>query len=607
MNTEDAFCPSGGTALSRCLALLMGSLGVLGCASPDAHDHDGGHEVEADASYRDQSTTDGRDGAATALPSCETAAARGLDLCRDEGDRCEIVFEDYEGCRSACASIGRVCVESFDNDESACAAAAVPLFCEPTDHQSDYCVCGRGAALPDGGTRDGSASDMPAEPPVLKAFPTAYGAGAHASGGRGGDVYHVTNLNDRGAGSLREGLTESKRTIVFDVSGTIELTSALVVQADELTIAGQSAPPGGITITGRSPFFELNGSDNLIVRYVRFRPEYFVEVDNRGLDALNVQNVTNAIFDHVSVSWGGDEAFSLVGDSHDVTVQHSIIAESKKAMIAGAGESSVSDDISLLQNVYYNAGYRFPLVAAQHVESINNVAHNWTTRLCIVGSPNPTRFSEINNYYQRGAVGENVLDPTVARGNWLDDRFDLDIQIYTEGNVVDGVLGPGDDNWDLYLIRTFTPGPWPRPSLSYRSSLPLPLLGEHPYPIKSAAEALEDAIAHAGASSALSETGESLPNRDALDVAYMAHVRNGTWERALDDDIVNQERYRQWHAAVTSTPIDVRPPTYDSDRDGMADAWERARGLDPSRADHNGDDDGDGYTNLEEFLNSVDR
>ena len=241
---------------------------------------------------------------------------------------------------------------------------------------------------------------------VLKAFPTAYGAGAESTGGRGGEVYIVSSLKNSGPGSFRDAVSKSNRYIIFNVSGTIVLTSNLSTSSNNLTIAGQTAPEGGITITKKLLLF--NNCNNIIMRHIRFKPEYIPEYispgnnKNTGYDALNINNITNSIFDHVSVAWGGDEAVSIVGKSNRVTYQYGLIMDSHKGMILGdsRGDPNIlSDNMTLYKTAFINSGYRFPNVEALRSESINNVVHNWDSRLNIVSHRDNIRFNEINNYY----------------------------------------------------------------------------------------------------------------------------------------------------------------------------------------------------------------
>ena len=153
------------------------------------------------------------------------------------------------------------------------------------------------------------------------AFPGAEGFGRFATGGRQGSVYHVTNLNDTGAGSFRDAVSKPGRIVVFDVAGVIRINSRISVSAN-LYIAGQTAPGEGITIYGDGLSF--SGANNTICRYLRLR---MGAVGSSGADALGIANGHDIIFDHCSVAWGRDEVFSISGgDAHDITIQNSIIS-----------------------------------------------------------------------------------------------------------------------------------------------------------------------------------------------------------------------------------------------------------------------------------------
>ena len=240
---------------------------------------------------------------------------------------------------------GLVCSDSrCEEDIGASGNACYP---DGTCNASLLCIDGEYCGDPDA---DAGLSDADGGPgasdggPNLgetKAFPTATGAAARVTGGRGQPVYHVTNLNDGGAGSFRDATSASNRIVVFDVSGTIELTSDLYITSNNVTIAGQSAPQGGITITGKAVHFQ--NVDNIILRYLRFRPDYN---PSGNVDALNAYNCDNFIVDHCSISWGGDEAFSIIGTSSDVTIQNCILGESATGMIAGDGDTPVSNNFS---------------------------------------------------------------------------------------------------------------------------------------------------------------------------------------------------------------------------------------------------------------------
>src|SRR6188508_2718866 len=159
---------------------------------------------------------------------------------------------------------------------------------------------------------------------VLPAFPGAEGAGAYATGGRSGEVYHVTTLADSGPGSLRTGVIGSTvpRTIVFDVGGTINLLSPMEIRAPNLTIAGQTAPGNGICITGdRVSLASANGftPNNVVIRYMRFRNGS--DPINDADDSFSMNAGNTIMIDHVSASWGSDENLSITGSATNVTVQ----------------------------------------------------------------------------------------------------------------------------------------------------------------------------------------------------------------------------------------------------------------------------------------------
>ncbi len=443
-----------------------------------------------------------------------------------------------------------------------------------------------------------------------KAFPTANGAAAYAVGGRNGNLYHVTNLNNSGPGSFRDAVSQSNRTIVFDVSGTIELTNDLNVYSSNLTIAGQSAPSGGITITGKPVYFQ--NIDNVILRYLRFRPDY----DSSGIvDALNAYNCSNFIVDHCSVSWGGDEAFSLRGNSKNITVQNCILGESATGMLAGDSGSSVSDNFSILSNVWYNISHRFPNINAIRTDVINNVVHNWYSHLMVVSSRDNAKLNEINNYYQSGI---NTGDPSGYDSsiNWLDigsQSQRSNIRIYTDGNIYPSFLTESEDDWKLYVHRFDITGgayaginQFDAGHLDFRKTTPFPLLGAAPN-ILNAEDVIQNVPENAGANKYLKSDGGFGVFRDNVDATYVMNVMNGISEifSYPPTDIVDKPSYINFHQSVTAEPINLHPNDYDTDDDGMADLWELNTFGTLSR---NGtqDFDGDGYTDLEEFLNGVD-
>ncbi|MDI9420014.1 MAG: hypothetical protein QM399_07595 [Bacillota bacterium] len=404
------------------------------------------------------------------------------------------------------------------------------------------------------------AGEIPAQSAPTKAvaaFPGAEGRGMLASGGRGGDVYIVTNIKDRGAGSLREAVSKPNRTVVFAVSGTIELESQLRTAAN-ITIAGQTATGDGITV-GDYP--TLIGGSNSIVRYIRFRLG-----DRRGLtssDALNIdRNISNVILDHCSVSWGTDEVFSSY-DNSNITVQYCLFGEGLNWL----NHSAVGlwgPRATYHHNLIYSNKTRHPKLAylGDIVDFNNNVIYNWRERNVYTGSQGRINF--IGNYFRPGPETQS------HRGTLVLPEGD-DVRIYITGNVMEGNPTVTDDNW-----RGVT-GSARRMDQPYASS---------PMTIHSAEEAFQIVLEHAGA---------SLPRRDAVDARVISDVINGTGKVIL----------RQ--SEVGGYPImnSVLAPV-DTDWDGMPDMWEIYNGLDPyDPEDRNLDRDDDGYTNLEEYLNAI--
>ena len=199
------------------------------------------------------------------------------------------------------------------------------------------------------------------------AFPGAQGWGRYATGGRTGSVYHVTNLNDSGSGSLRDAVSSPNRIVVFDVAGVININSRIVF-ANNLYVAGQTAPGEGITVYGNGVSF--SGANNTIVRYMRFR---MGRKGDSGKDAAGISNGTNMIFDHCSFAWGQDETFSInsdgKGDLGNITIQNSVVGQG--LMTHSAGGLMQADNITLYRNLYCDNSTR-----NNKVKGVNQYANN---------------------------------------------------------------------------------------------------------------------------------------------------------------------------------------------------------------------------------------
>jgi hypothetical protein len=242
---------------------------------------------------------------------------------------------------------------------------------------------------------------------ALPAFPGAEGFGKYAVGGRYGSVYRVTNLNDSGTGSLRDAVSTANRIIIFDVSGVIKLNSRLVFK-NNLYVAGQTAPGEGITVYGNGVSF--SGASNTIVRYLRFR---MGSGGDSGKDAAGVANGTNIIFDHLSVSWGLDETFSISSDGKgalgDITIQNSIMSQG--LMTHSAGGLMQADHITLYRNLYVDNSTRNNKIKGTN-QYVNNIVYNWKNGCYIMGgdSQGTSYCNATNNLFINGpAVGGNAF------------------------------------------------------------------------------------------------------------------------------------------------------------------------------------------------------
>ena len=273
----------------------------------------------------------------------------------------------------------------------------------------------------------------------IVAFPGAEGFGRLATGGRGGDVYHVTNLSDFGIGSLRYGIqtAQGPRTIVFDVSGTIMLNSSLRVDKPNITIAGQTAPGDGITLGGGC----LKVSDDhLIIRYIRVR---LGDQSGGDDDAVSVTSGSNIILDHISASWSVDETFSNQSESVDsITVQWCMITESLRYSHHEKGAHGYGGIFGSLRqsfhhNLYAHHSSRSPKVSWRRhckVDFRNNVIYNWGFNNCYDGAT--SHMNWVNNYYKAGPGTEsgvrrrifNISDEDVG------EYLEYETALYAEGN-----------------------------------------------------------------------------------------------------------------------------------------------------------------------------
>ena len=391
----------------------------------------------------------------------------------------------------------------------------------------------------------------------LPAFPGAEGFGALATGGRGGEVYHVTHLGDDGPGSFRDAVSKGPRIVVFDVGGYIDLKSPVSV-AGSVTIAGQTAPGDGVALRNNQVSF--SNVENVIVRYLRIRCGLGAPA---GKDAASVFKGKNQIFDHLSVAWGRDETFSI-NESQNITVQHSIIAEG--LLRHSMGGLVQWNTITLHHNLYMSNNDRNPK-AKGVIDFVNNVVYNWGSDAFVAGaSAGKSDVNVVGNYFVAGPSSKRVDDP-IMRGN-------TNFHLYFDGNYFDpnrnGKLdGRPVERKDIDDVMTWQAKPYAYP----------------PVRTESAPDAYKRVLATVGASL----------KRDSIDARLVSEVEKQTGAIITDPETVGG-----FGELKGGTP----PP--DADRDGMPDAWERQFGLNPSDpADSRADFDGTGYTNVEKYVNSL--
>ncbi len=429
--------------------------------------------------------------------------------------------------------------------------------------------------------------------PRQLAFPGAEGYGRFARGGRGGAVVHVTNLDDSGPGSLREAIEHDigPRTVVFDVGGIIALGSRLTLSSKYVTVAGQTAPGKGIVI--RSAPFGTSGSVDSVIRHLRVRLGGGPTFDGMGMAGSD-----HAIIDHCSISWTIDEAFSS-RNAHNITLQRTLISEALNiaghqnypAGTAHGYAASISGDTGSFHHnlLAHCEGRNWSLAGgldgngdySGRLDIFDNVVYNWGGR-STDGGAHEVNF--VNNYYRPGAATSIFVALNAQY-----DNFPGTQQYFFSGNVMPGYF---DENSQL-TGRTYagTPqgySPWVSSSF---------------FPSYAALETAGNAF-----KSVLSDVGCTEPVFDDHDVRIVNETLNGTTtykgsvsgKPGLPDNEKDVGGYESY-------PTTNREAGFDTDGDGLPDFWETAKGTNPASpasdfSDANADPDGDGFTNLDEYL-----
>jgi hypothetical protein len=438
----------------------------------------------------------------------------------------------------------------------------------------------------------------------LPAFPGAEGFGRYATGGRGGQVVKVTNLNDSGEGSFRWALTQfpdEPLTVVFTVGGLIELQSNISVKRSHLTIAGQTAPGDGICLRNYS--FIVNGASakgnhgNIIIRFIRSRPG---GMDKKGLYGFDMENCHDVIVDHCSFSWANEECAALY-DTKNTTVQWCMVSEGLYSAGHMKGNRSFGgvwggQYASYHHNLFAhlnNRAIRFNGARAHDtialVDYRNNVVYNWANaNACYGGEVNiaggVSQVNLINNYYKPGPAAPTELK--FVHASYQKENSKGTGEWFAEGNIMEG---------ESYLTKKNRRGI----DLS-EAGFPSQAIKDQPFAI---AEPIVMQSAREAYESVLNFAGAILPKRDAVDERVVMETRTGT---AIGKGVYGKPGIIDLPFSVGGWPVyqSGKSPV-DSDNDGMPDDWEKKKGLNPADASDRNQKDKSGYTMLEIWLNEM--
>ena len=455
----------------------------------------------------------------------------------------------------------------------------------------------------------------------IPAFPGAEGGGAYTPGGRGGKVITVTSLADSGPGTFREACeTGGARIIVFNVSGIIRLKSPINIRAPYITIAGQTAPGDGVCITGASVLLDTH---DIIIRHMRFRRGQ-QDVAFRD-DALGGNCIGNIIIDHCSATWGLDENMSIYRHVYNrgkdgyglklptvnITIQNSIFAEALDVYNHAFGATIGGHNCMFCRNLFAsNISRNCSIGMNEDFNFVNNVTFNWWNR-SIDGGDNTSRLNIINNYFKPGPItpkdqpiAYRIIKLETGRSAEAKNKYG---KAYVNGNIVVGNKEVTQNNWNGG-VQGYDPKKADTPIEEVRMEKPFNM----PYVnIMNTKDAYKWVINNVGA---------TFPKRDAVDQRIVKTVKTGKTYYVKDaKEFISPYVKRRLPADSYKQGIITDPkqvgglpeyngtPYIDTDKDGMPDAWEIKYGLNPNDSgDAALDCNGDGYTNIEKYINGID-
>jgi hypothetical protein len=436
------------------------------------------------------------------------------------------------------------------------------------------------------------------------AFPDAEGFGKYATGGRGGKVTFVTNLNDDGEGSFRNALEKfpgEPLTVIFKVSGIIELQSKIQIKRSDLTIAGQTAPGDGICLKNQSLI--LNGASskgnhgNIIIRFIRSRPGGTLKT---GLYGYDMENCHDVIVDHCSFSWANEECAAMY-DTKNVTVQWCIVSEG----LYDAGHAKGHRSYGGVWGGQYSS-YHHNLIAHQNSRAVrfdgarahdtiaiidyrNNVIYNWgNPNACYGGEVNIaggiSQINIINNYYKPGPATPSTLK--FVHASFEKEKTKGIAEWYLNGNIMAGDKRMTKNNFDGLDLNESGEEEISKAKSAFKISAPLTE--------QSAKDAYEDVLKHCGA---------VLPRRDAVDTRVINETQTGTatgmgafGKAGIIDSPTAVGGWGKFKNGIA--PLDT-------DEDGMPDEWERKNKLNPNDASDRNKIAADGFSMLEKYLNEL--
>ena len=459
---------------------------------------------------------------------------------------------------------------------------------------------------------------------AIPVFPGAEGGGAFTLGGRGGKVVVVTSLADAGPGTLREACEiGGARVVVFNVAGIIRLSTPIHLRAPYITIAGQTAPGDGICVTGSSFLIDTH---DVVLRHIRFR-RGAQDVAFRD-DAVGGNPVGNIMIDHVSASWGLDENMSIYRHVYErdsithkgeklptvnVTIQNSIFSEAMDSYNHAFGSTIGGHNSLFARNLWASNISRNCSVGMDGgFNFVNNVVYNWWNR-SVDGGDNKSFFNIINNYFKPGPItpldkpiSYRLLKPEAGRDKSHPVSFG---KAFVSGNIVEGNAKVTKNNWDggVQLAEEFKLEDYVK-DIRVDKAFEMPMNSAN---IMSTKNVYNFVLQNAGA---------NFPKRDAVDTRVVKTVVTGKAIYVEDAPLfipkyvkrrLPADSYKQGIITdirqVGGLPEYKGQPVIDTDMDGMPDAWEKANGLNPNDpTDAVKDCNGDGYTNIEKYINGID-